>query len=124
MEIQNYNTSEFKIEEVKSEEKPESTDSTGKNTNNETEVSNYKKQKVELKEKYSAVSKDGDTVLISKEGELEAQEQNGEDNIVLINNSKVQLSDAALSKLSKSKLRQLLSQHKISQQQYNKAIRK
>lgn len=60
----------------------------------------------EIKKNYKAISKDGDTLELSKR------------------NTSLRYSDAALSKLSAVKLKQLLADEQISKQQYDKALKR
>lgn len=66
-------------------------------------------------EKYTAVSKDGDTLEISKE--VHADQTIAADSVTL------KMSDAVLKNCSKEKLKQLLQNGKISRQQYDKAMK-
>lgn len=78
-----------------------------------------------VKENYTAVSRDGDTLTLSEKIKAEGiaqKETKGTDGKVIT--TAVKMTDAALSKCSGSKLRQLLQQGKISRQQYNKIMNK
>lgn len=78
-----------------------------------------------VKENYTAVSQDGDTLILSEKIKTEGisqKETKGTDGKVIT--TTVKMTDAALSKCSSQKLRQLLQQGKISRQQYNKIMNK
>ena len=72
---------------------------------------------------YTAVSKDGDTLELS-EGSANKTSQKVKIAETDENNPASRMTDAALAKCSKSKLKQLLSTGKISKQQYEKAMKK
>lgn len=74
---------------------------------------------------YTAVSKDGDTLEISEDTKTGNSKENKHG--IAVNNSAknaVKVTDAALAKCSKSKLKQLLQNGQISKQQYDKALKK
>ena len=77
------------------------------------------------KDNYAAVSKDGDTLEISEN----SKNNEGDSSKIIINEdnnkkSEVRMTDAALAKCSKVKLKQLLQNGEISKQQYEKAVKK
>lgn len=71
---------------------------------------------------YSAVSKDGDTLEISETGKNDKNKVTVTENTDVQNGS--QMTDAALVKCSKVRLKQLFQKGKITKQQYEKAMRK
>jgi len=104
------------------------------NTKNNEQVSNSSNEEVKdmtkknlsgNKENYSAVSRDGDTLTLSEnlksEGTAQKETNTVDGNVIKV---AVKMTDAALSKCSGQKLRQLLQQGKISKQQYEKAMNK
>lgn len=74
------------------------------------------KQDVNTKGNYSAVSKDGDTL------ELSGAEKKEQQKAVVIDKVQPKMSEAMLRHCSKEKLKQLLHDGKISQQQYDKVV--
>lgn len=78
---------------------------------------------ISLKKHYDAVSKNGDTLELSRAGKL--MEQNSDKNIAAAKNSAGgKISDTMLSGYSDAKLKQLYSQKAITKQQYDKAVKK
>lgn len=103
---------------------PEQKTAEAERNNGNKEASTMTKNPADgLKEDYTAVSKDGDTLTLSeniKSEGMKLQEIKSADGKV----SATKMTDASLSKCSGPKLRQLLQQGKISKQQYEKAMKK
>ena len=76
--------------------------------------------------KYTAVSRNGDTLELSEAGSRLGGKggADGSPGKKVITEPGGQISDAALSKYSKSKLRQLYAGRQISRQQYERAMKK
>lgn len=92
------------------------------NSEGVVKVENY--AKTEPERNFAAINKDGDTLEISdaaSKGDTSNKNVTGKLSSV---NTGVRMSEAALSKCSKSKLRQLLQNGQISKQQYEKAMKK
>lgn len=125
MEISNVAvTSQQTSSEVNALSHPEQKIAEAERNNGDKEAQAMVKNSTDgLKEDYTAVSKDGDTLTLSENIKSEGvkhQEIKSVDGKVRA----VKMTDAALSKCSGSKLRQLLQQGKISKQQYEKAMKK
>lgn len=86
----------------------------------------YKSAEVDLKKKYAAVSKNGDTLELSEAGKrlgvrekLDVSQFSGE----LVASSK-KIADTTLAGYSDAKLRQMYAGKKITKQQYERIIKK
>lgn len=75
---------------------------------------NTKVEKLESNDKYTAISMDGDTLEISEDSDKQKVNIGKKTNVIL--------SEASLKKCSKEKLKQLLTEGKISRQQYDKIV--
>ena len=79
-----------------------------------------------IERKYTAVSKNGDTLELSEAGSRLGGKGGADASPgkKVIAEASGQISDAALSKYSKSKLRKLYASRQISRQQYERAMKK
>lgn len=78
---------------------------------------------LDMNDKYNYISEDGDTVELSETADVNSNPTKRIISEKSIKSVSTHLSDAALSKMSKAKLQQLLTAGQISPQQYNKAVK-
>lgn len=115
-------------------EKPMATESTesGKKSADQQNVNQEKIEKgygaagKHDERKYRAVSKNGDTLELSEAGSRLGGKEGADASPgkKVIAEASGQISDAALSKYSKSKLRKLYASRQISRQQYERAMKR
>lgn len=82
-----------------------------------------RENEITLKKDYTAISKDGDTLEITEKPGIDKCDSK----LAMMENSSTSpahMSEAALAKCSKNKLRQLLLNGQISKQQYDRVMKK
>lgn len=88
----------------------------------------YGNKKVELKRKYEAVSKNGDTLELSEEGKKSREHMGMADASLpakkIISDSGKKISDSILNGYSEAKLKQLYANKEITKQQYDRIMKK
>ena len=95
------------------------------NTSKASNLAAYSKTKSMANTKYTAVSKDGDTLELSSSAISSAKAASSSTSSVVsseTSSSSDTISDTELATYTESKLRQLLSSNQITRQQYEKAI--
>lgn len=127
MEINNAATVQQQVLENTStrlSDKTEEKTTIAETVKNEAKQTMEERRTRELKEDYTAISKDGDTLQLS--GEQKSNEDMPKRMTVSERKEttyRLRLSDAAISKYSSGKLKQLLQRGQITKQQYEKAIK-
>lgn len=88
----------------------------------------YGGKEIELKRNYDAISKNGDTLELSKEGKKLGKHPDRENSSLsgkrIISDSDKMISDSILAGCSAAKLKQLYANKEITKQQYDRFIKK